>query len=349
MFALGLSFNARKHLVEKIQFAGNIVAIVREADVKGHLSLEDAVEDLRLALTELGLKQAVNCPRTRVEWPHRGNAWLHTLRAGLSKWGVAGGKDYTSLGFETPAMWATVVDLKSGLPVAFVEADYLSRLRTAATTAIATDLLAPRDPGSLGHFGVGKISEFLVKAVLKVRPSIRRVLFVRRDLTKKVPEWIVELESRLECKLTSADQALNEADLITTATSSDKPVIPSHAAVPRVRHLNLIGSNHLKRREISDDVALRCLPPAGYLVVDDQRQATLEAGDFTALEQSGQLTWDHVPTLAQLIVDPKEQQKAAKATLTAFKSVGIGLTDLALATGVLRRMGVLSDLLTEKG
>lgn len=335
-------------MIEKIEFAQNVVAIVREADVKDHLSLDDAVIDLRLALKELALEQAVNCPRTRVEWPLRENAWLHTLRAGLSKWGVAGGKDYTSLGFDTPAMWATVVDLKSGLPVAFVEADYLSRLRTAATTAIATNLLAPPNADSLAHFGVGKISELLVTAVLKVRPSIRRVFLVRRDLSKEVPGWISELESQLECKLTSANQALSEADLITTATSSAKPVIPSHAAIPRLRHLNLIGSNHLKRREISDDLARRCLPPDGYLVVDDQRQATLEAGDFTALKQSGQLTWDHVPTLAQLLVDPEEQQKAAKATLTAFKSVGIGLTDLALATGVLRRMGVLSDLI-EKG
>lgn len=344
-----MSSNARKHLIEKIEFAQNNVAIVREADVKDHLSLDDAVVDLRFALKELALNEAVNCPRTRVEWPHRGNAWLHTLRGGLSKWGVAGGKDYTSLGFDTPAMWATVVDLKSGLPVAFVEADYLSRVRTAATTAIATDLLAPPDADSLAHFGVGKISEFLIKAVLKVRPSIRRLFLVRRDLTKEAPPWISELGNRLQCTLTGAGEALSEADLITTATSSAKPVIPSDAAVPRLRHLNLIGSNHLKRSEISNDLARRCLPPDGYLVVDDQRQATLEAGDFTALEQSGQLTWDHIPTLAQLLVDPEEQQKAAKATLTAFKSVGIGLMDLALATGVLRRMGVLSGLLTEKG
>jgi ornithine cyclodeaminase len=195
---------------------------------------------------------------------------------------------------------------------------------------------------SLCHFGAGKISELLVKAMLKVRPSIYRVFLVRDDISKGVPEWFEALEGKLEAKVVDAHQAVAEADLVTTATNSRKPVIPPQAALHRLRHLNLIGSNHLGRREISDELARRCLPPDGYLVVDDKDQAKLEAGDFLVLEQSGELTWDNVPTLAQLLVDPAEKLKASKATLTTFKSVGTGLMDLALATGVLRRMGVLS-------
>jgi ornithine cyclodeaminase/alanine dehydrogenase-like protein (mu-crystallin family) len=251
--------------------------------------------------------------------------------------------------FDTPAMWATVVDIKTGLLIAFVEADHLSKVRTAATTAIATDLLAPPNPHSLAHFGAGKISDLLVHAILKVRPSINRVFLVRKDISRGAPDWFRELEGRIEGKVVDANQALIEADLITTATNSRTQVIPPQAAIPRLRHLNLIGSNHLKRREISDELARHCLPPEGYLVVDDKDQAKLEAGDFVELEQSGELTWDDVPTLAQLLVDPVEKQKASKATLTTFKSVGIGLMDLALATGVLRRMGVLSDLPYEGG
>jgi len=330
------------NLVDKIEFAGNVIRLVREAEVWSHLSLEDALADTRVALEDLAMQQAVNCVRSRVEWRKPKLAWLHTLRAGLASWGVIGGKDYTSLRFETPAMWVTVLDIKSGLPIAFVEANYLSRVRTGATTAIATDLLAPPNLDSLGHFGAGKISELVVKAVLKVRPSISRVFLVREDISKGAPEWLKELEGQLGAKIVDANEALAEADLVTTATSSSKPVIPPQASLPRLRHLNLIGSNHLGRREISDELARRCLPPNGYLVVDDKDQAKLEAGDFLALEQSGQLTWDNVPTLAQLLVDPAERLKASKATLTTFKSVGTGLMDLALATGVLRRMGVLS-------
>ena len=326
------------NLSEQIQFAGKPVALVREAEVQEHLSLEDAILDSRAALEDLGRDEAVNCIRTRIESHDRETAWLHTLRAGMPKKGVAGGKDYTSVKFDTPAMWATVVDLKSGLPVAFVEADYLSRARTAAVTAIATDLLAPPNPNCLAHFGVGKISELLVKGVLKVRPSIQKVFLVRRNTSNKAPDWVDELEGQVQIGVVERERALSEADLVTTATNSREPVIPTHAAMPHVRHINLIGSNHLKRHEISEALARRCLPPDGYLVVDDKQQAKLEAGDFAGLVESGELRWDQVPTLAEILIDP---EKCLNAALTIFKSVGMGLMDLAVAAGVLRRMGLL--------
>jgi ornithine cyclodeaminase/alanine dehydrogenase-like protein (mu-crystallin family) len=329
------------NLSEQIQFAGKPVALVREAEVQEHLSLQEAILDSRAALEDLGRDEAVNCVRTRVESRDRESAWLHTLRAGMPKRGVAGGKDYTSLKFDTPAMWVTVVDLKSGLPIAFVEANYLSRVRTAAVTAIATDLLAPPNPNCLAHFGVGKISELLVKGVLKVRPSIQKVFLVRHSTSNRAPDWVHELEGQVQIGVVERDRALIESDLVTTATNSREPVIPPHAAMPHVRHINLIGSNHLKRNEISDDLARRCLPPNGYLVVDDKQQANLEAGDFARLVESGELRWHQVPTLAEILIDTEKEKKFSNTPLTAFKSVGIGLMDLAVATGVLRRLGLL--------
>ncbi|MCI0489925.1 MAG: hypothetical protein L0229_25310 [Blastocatellia bacterium] len=330
------------HILEKIAFVGTHIAIIREDQVQHHLSLDDAITDLRTALEALAAKQAVNCARIRVT--SRDSAWLHTLRAGLQRWRIIGGKDYTSLGFETPAMWATVIDMSTGVPLAFVEADYLSRVRTAAMTAIATDLLAPPNVTCLAHFGAGKISELLVRAVLKVRPSVRRVFLVRRNTSKGGPDWLSRLENGVEGEMVDATHALIESDIVTTATSSREPVIPANAEINRVRHINLIGSNHLKRREISEELALRFLSPGGYLVVDDQRQAELEAGDFSAIETNGALDWSRIPTLDQLLCSSEEQEKVSKATITAFKSVGIGLADLAVAAGVLQRIGLLPNL-----
>ena len=96
-------------MIEKIQFAGARLAIIREEQVQDYLSLDSAIGDLRAVLEELANKQAVNCARVRVESQARGSAWLHTLRGGLANWEVVGGKDYTSIGFDTPAMWATLV------------------------------------------------------------------------------------------------------------------------------------------------------------------------------------------------------------------------------------------------
>jgi alanine dehydrogenase len=336
--------------IKKVLFCGTQLAFIEEEEVRRVLSLDAAIADVRTVLQALAQQQAVSCPRVRVEpqnldaTQRRRTAWLHTLRAGITRWGIAGGKDYTSIGFDTPAMWATVVDTSTGLPIALIEADYLSRVRTAVTAAVATDLLAPPDAACLAHFGAGKISELLVRAMVQVRPSIRRVLLVRHDPSKGTPQWLSELEGGALGELSDARSALLNADLVTTATSSRTPVIPPDAEMPRLRHINLVGSNHLKRREISDELARRCLPPSGYLVADDPQQAALEAGDFAALAESRALDWKKVPTLAQLLDDPGERQSAGQATLTAFKTVGIGLMDLALASGVLRRLGLLADV-----
>jgi ornithine cyclodeaminase len=292
-------------MTRTIDFAGTQIALISEAEVQSHLSLSEAIGDLRSALEELARGAAATYPRVRVEWRQTRIAWLHTLRAGISSWGIAGGKDYTSLGFDTPAMWATVINTSNGLPVAFIEADYLSRIRTAATCALATDLLAPPDADCLAHFGAGKISELLVQAIVDARPSLQRVLLVRRDNSRGTPAWLKAVTGNTKAEISDAATALLKAQIVTTATNSRTPVIPEGALTPRLRHINLLGSNHLKRREIAEDLARRCLPPTGCLVVDDPRQASLEAGDFVTLERAGELDWSRVPTLAMLLVSPE--------------------------------------------
>ena len=329
-----------KDLIEEIEFAHTRISLIRERQVQKHLSLGDAIGDLRDAFRSHARQQAANCVRVRLE--PKGSAWLHTLRANIATMNVAGGKDYTSIKSTTPSMWATVIDMRTGLPLALIEAEYLSRIRTAATTAIATDLLAPTGVTCLAHFGVGKISELLVRAILKVRPSVTSVFVVRGDDSKGTPDWCRQLEGDVRIELCDRAVALNKADLVTTATNSKTPVIPPNAAMPLVRHLNLVGSNHIRRQEISAELAYRCLPPNGYLVVEDTEQARLEAGDFVAFGPEF-LNWDRIPTLGHLLDCDVEKWKARNAKLTAFKSVGIGLMDLAVAAGVLRRMGLLTN------
>ena len=329
-----------------IEFANTRIVLLRESQVRNCLSLADALDDVRTALTHCPIEGAVNAARVRVS-QGRGKAWLHTLRAGLSCWGVAGGKDYTSIGFETPAMWTTVFDAATGLPLALIEADRLSRIRTAAVAALATDLLAPARLACLAHFGAGKISKMLVQSILLVRPSIRTVLLIRRDDSKGIPDWLAKLKPAIAVRLVSAEEALSEADVVTTATNSLNPVIPAGIPAPRLRHINLIGSNHLKRREIDRDFALRCLRPDGYLVADDPQQAVLEAGDFAELAYAGRLDWSGIPSLHRLVRDPEKLAESRESRLTAFKSVGIGLMDLIVAAGLLRRLGVLHSSLAE--
>lgn len=329
-------------LVESIDFARGRFSLIREPDVESALPLGDAIAALGAILRQTPEEGLISLPRVRVVPPGRDQAWLHTLRAALPRLGVAGGKDYTSLGFETPAMWVTVVSLLTGLPIALIEADYLSRVRTGAVTAVATDLLAPQQVETLAHFGIGKISEQLVRALLIVRPSLKRVLLVRRQAEAPLPDWVHRLPSGIEIGQTSADAVLDQADIVTTATSSKTPVIPRGALMPRLRHLNLVGSNHRDRREIDEELMRTFLPPSGFVAADDPAQAATEAGELMAMRS--EVDWKSLPSLAGLARDPALQAQAKSADRTAFKSVGVGAMDLAIAAAVLRRLGVLPQV-----
>jgi len=324
---------------ESIDFARGRFTLIREPDVERALPLRDAIADLGAMLRETPEEQLINQPRVRVIPPARGQAWLHTLRAALPCMGIAGGKDYTSLGFETQAIWVTVVSLATGLPIALIEADYLSRVRTAAVTAVATDLLAPRQVETLAHFGVGKISEQLVRALLLVRPSLKRVLLVRRQAQAPLPDWVHRLPPGIEIRQAPAEEALSQAEIVTTATSSRSPVIPTGAEMPLLHHLNLVGSNHRDRREIDEELMRTFLPPNGSIAVDDPAQAATEAGELIAL--GPEVDWPTLPSLARLAGDPALQEQARSMGRTAFKSVGVGVMDLAIAVAVLKRLALL--------
>lgn len=328
-------------MTSTIEFAGGHPALVREAEVRNSLSLRQAIDGLRRVLEGAADGELLSLPRVRVVPPGKDRAWLHTLRAGAAGPGVAGGKDYTSVGFETPSLWTTVVSQRTGRLVALVEAQHLTLVRTAAVAALATDLLAPPAPATLAHFGVGKISEQLVRGVLEVRPSLRRVLLVRRRGGAPAPEWLAELPAGVEARIVGPEEALAAAEVVTTATSSKTPVIPAGAAMSRLRHLNLVGSNHPARREIDADLARRCASSGCLLVADDPAQAALEAGDFRPPNPT--VDWERVPSLERLARDPALRARRDAAELTAFESVGTGLMDLLVAAVLLENLGLLPE------
>ena len=177
--------------------------------------------------------------------------------------------------------------------------------------------------------------------MLEVRPTLGRILLVRRDRLRGLPDWASSLGGEVEISLADTRGALAEAELLTTATNSRKSVIPAGAETPRLRHVNLVGANHLKRSEIREDFARRCVRPQGFLVVDDPDQAAVEAGDFASLAAAGEHSWESVPSLPAIVADPGRIEEVGAAGLTAFKSVGVGLMDLVIAAGLLARLGLL--------
>ena len=107
------------------------------------------------------------------------------------------------------------------------------------------------------------------------------------------------------------------ADIIVTMTSAKEPVLASEW-VSDGAHVNAAGTNMAKRRELPPELLAR----AGYLVVDSKEQARIEAGDLIlGLTPEG---WGRVGELQD------GRRRESEEEITVFKSVGLGLEDVAV-------------------
>lgn len=216
---------------------------------------------------------------------------------------------------------------ETGEPVAVLDGTRLTLWRTAAASALAARYLARRDAGRMVMVGSGSLAPFLIRAHMSQRP-IREV-----SLWNHRPEKAESLAAELRAEglpvkaVADLEAAVREADLVSCATLSSAPIVQG-AWLRAGAHLDLVGAFNLKMRE-ADDEALR--RSEVYIDTDAARS---EGGDVALALQAGAIAPDHVRgTLADLCRRPPQR---ADEAITAFKSVGTALEDLAAAIEVWR-------------
>ncbi len=128
----------------------------------------------------------------------------------------------------------------------------------------------------------------------------------------------------------SAAEAVRGADIVTTATTSPKPVLSGVDLSPGV-HINAIGANHAHKRELDDAAIAR----TDVIFVDSVEQSKQEAGDLIVPFAQHPQRWGKVHELADLVTG-KVPGRATEPQVTLFKSNGIAAWDLAVAILVYR-------------
>jgi ornithine cyclodeaminase/alanine dehydrogenase-like protein (mu-crystallin family) len=91
-------------------------------------------------------------------------------------------------------------------------------------------------------------------------------------------------------------------------------------------HVNAMGANAPSRRELDPQIVLR----AAMVVTDDIEQAKAEAAEFIDLARAGRLDWNDLIPLHRIVASPGVRRDHDAVTL--FKSLGVGLEDLAIAS-----------------
>ncbi len=297
-----------------------------ESLVREVLPMRDAVAAVESVFRELGEGSAQNRPRQRVRVPGR---MLHTMSASSSALGFLGLKTYLT-GRDGMRFVLLLFDQEKGSLAAVMEADALGQIRTGAATGVAADYLAHPGAASVGIVGCGYQAETQVEALAVVRP-VARVEAYCRDPERRA-RFAATMSARLGVEVVpaaSAEAAVRNKSIVVAVTSAAEPVVRGEWLGPGT-FVTAAGGNSLKRREL-DHAAVR---HAGRVVVDDLEQARIECGDLAPLVASGELRWEELETLGEVVGAGKRSTGAESAL---FESQGIAAEDIAVAALVFER------------
>ena len=221
-------------------------------------------------------------------------------------------------------------DGETGETLCGMDGAMLTLRKTAANSAAAADWLARKDAATLCMVGAGALAPHLVEAHCAARP-IRKVLWWNRSRTaldgaiestrSLLPDVTIEAAPDLAA-------AVQQADIVSTATMAQQPVIRGAWLKPGA-HIDLVGGYRPDMREADDE----CLKRAARIYVD-ARFTTLEvAGDLTQPIASGLLDPTSVIDMEQAARGEKPR-RLSDGDITWFKSGGGGHEDLATAWAV---------------
>ena len=281
------------------------------------VDMPSVVAALHAAFVAQARGEAVNIPRTRLAF---GERKLNLMAGGGRSPDRYALKSYGSATYHT-----LLYSAEQGL-LAIMEANRLGQIRTGAASAIATQAMARPGAGKVGLIGAGRQARTQIQALHCVGHVTEVAVFARNRA--KQTAFCEKLQTDLALPVRaagSAAEAVDGADIVVTATNSSTPVVTSEWLTPGA-HVNAMGANAPSRRELDPQIVLR----AAMVVTDDIEQAKSEAGEFIDLARAGELDWDDLIPLLRILAEPGFRRDPDAITL--FKSLGVGLEDLAIAS-----------------
>lgn len=217
-------------------------------------------------------------------------------------------------------------DGATGLPVLCMDAAVLTAIRTAASTAVASRVLARPDSRVLAILGLGEQAHSHIAAMRAVHP-IERIIAWGRDRAKLDA---FARENKVEVAA-SAAEAVAGADIIVTATPAREPFL-SAAMLEPGQHVNAVGASVAFMQEMTADIVA-----ATRFVTDYRASLEPQAAEVIAARRDGLIGPDHdIPEIGEIIAGIKPGRRSDRE-ITVYRSLGISAQDLAAAHAILAR------------
>jgi ornithine cyclodeaminase len=244
-------------------------------------------------------------------------------------------------------------DGANGSPLMLFDAEEITAIRTAAASAVATNLLATREASTLAILGTGEQAQRHLESISLVRP-IKQINIWGRN-KRKAEQLAAKSAEQLAAKaanqpttesktgtrtipnptITLSDtpqQAAKNADIICTVTASSQPILQGKWIAPGA-HLNVIGSCTPNAREVDSDTIANA-----KIFTDKYESLFNEAGDFLIPKKEGRISESAVLAEIGEILTAAKPGRQHPTDITLFKSLGIAAEDLYSAYHIYKKI-----------
>jgi len=221
---------------------------------------------------------------------------------------------------------------ETGELLAIENASAITAIRTAAVSAVATDLLARKDAGVLAIVGAGIQGRAHLEAISQVRrlTSVR----VADKIMERTEKLVEEARSRYAfpvAAMKTIESAVREADMVITVTNSSEPVI-RREWIAEGTYINAVGACTPAAREIDSRTVA-----ASKVFVDDKEAMLQESGDCLLALKEGAIGPAHIQgEIGELLIGTKPG-RTTDQEIILFKSLGLAVEDLAAAEYAYRK------------
>ncbi len=229
-----------------------------------------------------------------------------------------------------------VLDADTGRPAALIEGSSLTAIRTGGAGGAAIDLLARPESRVLAVFGAGAQGRTQLEAACTVRKI--ETAFIYDPNPELAQTFAIEMAGRgpipKDLRVAqNSSEAVRDADIICTATTSTKPVFVDGDLKAGV-HITGIGSYTPTMQEVPAETVKRA-----RVFVDSRSASLVEAGDLIIPLQAGMIDESHVSNELGEIILGRRSGRGSAQEITFFKSVGVAVQDALAAQLALENAG----------
>ena len=328
--------------------------IITDEDAIRLLSIDEAIEAMRVAFRDLAEGRAVNPPRLRysVATPDPDRRYFANIHAGavlsFRTACVRAGSHFTLVNKQAaerkifdnpePVNWSVVIlyDLATGEPLAFMHETHLSGFRVGATTGLAVAECARPDAEVLGLYGTGNQAFPNCRAICAVRP-IKRINVFSPSRAHRAA--FLERMAKEKVEVTAVDdprEVTRGADIVCCATNSKVPVLRGEWLEPGQMVISIANSDVIgARHEVDGETFAR----ASDIIINDwDAVAANRQVELLDPIERGEVRREHVHELGDIVAGKVAVRQTRDRILYYKNNTGLAIQFAACGAILYRKL-----------